>query len=134
MNFNKIIDLTNIHEENISCLAFYPVIQFPTGLIPDPVKISRIRNSVLKTSIFDRTGQEGLKPFALMMCSKIWFFSCSFFKILVLFWDSQRRLFLILVLFWDYQRSLFLILVLFWDYQRSLFFELEFFISFLAMS
>ena len=52
MNFNKIIDLTNIHEENISCLAFYPVIQFPTGLIPDPVKISRIRNSVLKTSIF----------------------------------------------------------------------------------
>ena len=126
--------MTNIHEENISCLAFYPVIQFPTGLIPDPVKISRIRNSVLKTSIFDRTGQEGLKPFALMMCSKIWFFSCSFFKILVLFWDSQRRLFSILVLFWDYQRSLFLILVLFWDYQRSLFFELEFFISFLAMS
>ena len=93
MNFNKIIDLTNIHEENISCLAFYPVIQFPTGLIPDPVKISTIRNSVLKTSIFDRTGQEGLKPFALMMCSKIWFFSCSFFKILVLFWDYQRSLF-----------------------------------------
>ena len=93
MNFNKIIDLTNIHEENISCLAFYPVIQFPTGLMPDPVKISRIRNSVLKTSIFDRTGQEGLKSSALMMCSKIWFFSCSFFKILVLFWDYQRSLF-----------------------------------------